>query len=47
MLDITHPFYPILPSLALVEPSEPKGGGCFRLGLRQLAKTRKDEELSL
>ena len=32
MLDITHPFYPILPSLALVEPSEPKGGGCFRLG---------------
>lgn len=32
MLDITHPFYPILPSLAIEEPSEPKGGGYFQRG---------------
>lgn len=32
MLDITHPFYPLLPSLALAGPSEPKGGGYFQRG---------------
>lgn len=32
MLDIAHPFYPLLPSLALAEPSEPNGGACFQRG---------------
>lgn len=32
MLDITNPLYPLLPSLAIEEPSEPKDGGYFQRG---------------